>query len=212
MKRSLQPELLDSPDIPEAVLDRFHRDLDFINKCLGTFSTIERCIRSDPAPVDRVLDIGCGGGALLEYLKRCMGVDVIGVDPKPPAHSSVPILALDAVTEELPKAGVAVCTLTAHHLMPEQIIALIRNVRRSSRRFLIHDLVRHRLPLVLFSVFLAPLVAREVAADGRLSIHRAYTPGEFREMARTALAGTAGSFTIDVSPFRSRQIVDIRFA
>ena len=212
MIRSLQPELLDSPDIPGPLLQKFHRDLDFINKRLGTFPTIERFIRQDAQPVHRILDIGCGGGALLEYLQRRLNVDVIGVDPMPPANAAVPVLRIDAVTEKLPDADVAVCTLTAHHLMPDQIVALIQNVGRSCRRFIIHDLIRHPLPLILFTVFLAPLVAREVAADGRLSIHRAYTPEEFAAMARTALAGTRGSFTMDVSPLRSRQILDIHFA
>jgi len=193
-------------------LDRFHRDLNFINKCLGTFPTIERFISQDAAAQRRILDIGCGGGALLEYLHRRLGVEVIGVDQKPPANPSVRILQADAVTEKLPEADIAVCTLTAHHLTPEQIIALIRNVNRSCRRFIIHDLIRHPLPLVLFTVFLAPLVGHEAAADGRLSIRRAYTPEEFSELARKALAGTRGSFISDVSPLRSRQILDIRYA
>jgi hypothetical protein len=30
-------------------------------------------------------------------------------------------------------------------------------------------------------------------------------------LVRAALAGTAGTFTIDVSPLRSRQVIDIRF-
>jgi SAM-dependent methyltransferase len=212
MTRSLQSEILDSPDIPAPVLDRFHRDLNFINKCLGTFPTLERFIAKDPAPVRRVLDIGCGGGALLAYLHRRLGVEVIGVDPKPPAHVAAPVLELDAVTEKLPEADVAICALTAHHLTPEQIVALIQNVSRSCRRFIIHDLIRHPLPLVLFTIFLCPLVAHEVAADGRLSIRRAYTPEELAGLTRQALAGTKGTFTADVSPLRTRQILDIHFA
>jgi hypothetical protein len=47
--------------------------------------------------------------------------------------------------------------------------------------------------------------------DGRQSIRRAYTPEEFAEMVRTALAGTKATFTTDVSPFLSRQIIDIRW-
>ena len=38
---------MDSPDMKGPVLDKFHRDLNFINKCLGTFPTIERFIRND---------------------------------------------------------------------------------------------------------------------------------------------------------------------
>ena len=69
--------------------------------------------------------------------------------------------------------------LLAHHLTPEQNIALIRNVGRSCRRFIIHDLIRHPLPLVLFTLFICPLIGREAAVDGRQSIRRAFTPDEF---------------------------------
>jgi 2-polyprenyl-3-methyl-5-hydroxy-6-metoxy-1,4-benzoquinol methylase len=202
---------MDSADVRGPILDKFHRDLNFVNKCLGTFPTIARFIQDDPMPVRRVLDIGCGGGALLEYLQKRLGVEVIGVDQKPPDTASVPIIAADAVTQMLPEADVAICTLTAHHLTPEQIAALIRNVSHSSRRFIIHDLIRHPLPLVLFTVFLCPLIGREAAVDGRQSIRRAYTPEEFKQIVRTAISGTNATFTTDVSRFLSRQIHDIRF-
>lgn len=211
MKRSLEPELMDSPDIQGAVLEVFHLDLVFIHKCLGTFPTIERFIRADPKPVRRVMDIGCGGGALLDYLRRRMNVEVIGVDQKPVATPGITVIAADALAGPLPEADVAVTTLMAHHLTPEQNIALIRNVSRSCRRFIVHDLIRHPLPLVLFTLFICPLIGREAAVDGRQSVRRAYTPEEFRQLATEALGGTGGTFTIDVSPFRSRQIVDIRF-
>jgi 2-polyprenyl-3-methyl-5-hydroxy-6-metoxy-1,4-benzoquinol methylase len=207
--RSLEPELMDSPDVKGPVLDKFHRDLDFINKCLGTFSTIERFIRKDNRPVRRVIDIGCGGGALLEHLHNRLGVEVTGIDIKPPEKARVPVIAANAVTASLPEADVAVCCLTAHHLTPEQNVELIRNVGRSCRRFILHDLVRHRLPFVLFTAFICPLIGREAAVDGRQSIRRAYTPDELAGLAQTALAGTSGTFTQDVSPFLSRQILDI---
>jgi 2-polyprenyl-3-methyl-5-hydroxy-6-metoxy-1,4-benzoquinol methylase len=202
---------MDSPDVKGPLLDKFHRDLNFVNKCLGTFPTIERFIRKDDTPVQRILDIGCGGGALLEYLQRRLGVEVVGVDKKPPETAKVPIITADAVTERLPDADIAVCSLLAHHLTPEENVALIQNVGRSCRRLIIQDLIRHPMPLVLFTLFLCPLIGREAAVDGRQSIRRAFTPEEFAEMVRTALAGTSGTFTTDVSPFLSRQIIDIRF-
>jgi SAM-dependent methyltransferase len=206
--RSLDPELMDSPDVTGPVLDRFHRDLNFIHKCLGTFPTIERFIRNDDRPVRRIIDVGCGGGALLEYLQQKLGVEVIGIDQKPPESAGVRVIAADAVTERLPDADVAVCSLFCHHLTPEQNVALIRNVGRSCRRFVIQDLIRHPLPLVLFTLFLCPLIGREAAVDGRQSIRRAFTPEEFGALAK---AGTDGTFSVDVSPFLSRQIVDIRY-
>lgn len=202
---------MDSPDVKGPVLDKFHHDLNFVHKCLGTFPTIERFIHRDDKPVRKILDIGCGGGALLEYLREHIGVEVVGIDRKPPDDAKVPIIKADAVTDRLPDADVAVCSLVAHHLTPGQIVELIRNVRRSCRRFIIQDLIRHPMPLVLFTIFICPLIGREAAADGRLSIRRAYTAEEFREMAREALAGSDATFTIDISKFLSRQIVDIRY-
>lgn len=202
---------MDSPDVVGPVLEKFHRDLGRVHALLGSFPTIERFLRADEFPVRRVLDIGCGGGALLDYLRRRMGVEVVGVDQKPGHSADVPIIAADATTELLPEADVAVSSLVAHHLSPEQNIALIRNVGRSCRRFVILDLIRHPMPLVLFSVFICPLIGKEAAVDGRQSIRRAFTPEEFEGLVRTALAGTQGSFRIDVPRFLSRQIVDIRY-
>jgi SAM-dependent methyltransferase len=209
--RSLQPELMDLPETVGPVLGEFHRDLARVNRLLGTFPTIERFLRQDNLPVRRVIDIGCGGGALLEYLRARMGVDVIGIDPKPGDMAGVPVIEADATTEPLPEADVAVSSLVSHHLTPEENIALIRNVGRSCRRFIILDLIRHRMPLVLFSIFICPLIGKVAAVDGRQSIRRSFTPAEFADLVRAALAGTAGTFTIDVSPLRSRQVIDIRF-
>ena len=211
MTRSLQPELMDSPAVCGDVLRKFHKDLARVHFFLGTYRTIEKFLRNDSQLVRRVLDIGCGDGALLEYLHAKMAVDVVGVDQKPVPHPSIPILRADAVSETLPEADVAICSLTNHHLTPEQNVSLIRNVGRSCRRFLILDLIRHPLPLALFRIFLCPLIGHEAAVDGRQSIRRAFTPAEFGDLARTALEGTAGTFEIDVSPFKSRQIVDIRY-
>jgi len=202
---------MDSPNVSGPILERFHRDLGRIHALLGSFPTVERFLRKDELPVRRVLDIGCGGGALLEHLRLRMGVDVVGIDPKPSFSGGLPIIRANAVTDKLPEADIAVSSFVAHHLTPEDNIALIRNVGRSCRRFVILDLIRHPLPLVLFSVFLCPLIGREAAVDGRQSIRRAFTPEEFATLVRTALAGTTGTFSIDVSRFLSRQVIDIRY-
>lgn len=201
---------MDSPEINGPVLETFHRDLIFVNRALGTFPTIERFLRRSDPPVRSVLDIGCGSGALLDYLQRSMNVEVIGVDLKPWPMLKVPVVAANAVTDLLPEADAAVTTLMAHHLTPEENIALIRNVSRSCRRFVIHDLIRHRVPMMGFA-FIAPFIGREARVDGWQSIRRAFTPRELSDLVRTAIAGTRATFTQDVSPFLSRQVIDIRF-
>ncbi len=210
MQRSLEPELMDFVEASSDVLDKFHRDLARVHRLLGSFPTIERFLRANPRPVRRVLDIGCGGGALLAYLRHRMGVEVVGVDPNPGHTADVPMLRLDAVRSSLPEADVAVSSLVAHHLTPEENVQLIRNVGRSCPRFVILDLIRHRLPLVLFTLFICPLIGHEAAADGRQSIRRAFTPEEFGALVREAL-GEGAKFSIDVPRFLSRQVVDIRY-
>ncbi len=202
---------MDSPDVVGPLLDEFHRDLTRIHGMLGTFPTIERFLREDRPPCRRVLDIGCGGGDLLRYLQRRMGVEAVGVDLKPGRTDGLPIIQADATVERLPEADVAVSSLVAHHLSPEQIVAMIRNVGRSCRRFVIHDLIRHPMPLILFTAFICPLIGKVAAVDGRQSIRRSYTPEEFADLARRALAGTSGTFSIDVSRLLSRQVIDIRY-
>jgi SAM-dependent methyltransferase len=211
VKRSLQPELMDSPDITLATLEQFHRDLKRVHSLLGTFATVKRFLQRDTKPVSHVLDVGCGGGTLLKYLRRSMDVQITGVDRVPPPGLDFPFVTADACIDTLPPADVAVSTMMAHHLTPAENVALIRNVGRSCRRFLILDLVRHPLPLTLFSVFVCPLIGHEAGADGRQSIRRAFTPAEFSELVTGALTGTKGRFSMDVSFFRSRQIIDIRY-
>ena len=213
MLRSYEEEILESGGLPPEMVARAHRGLSLTHRLLGNHAAIIRALRSDGEKVRRVLDIGCGHGGLLERVRRELDVEVIGVDLRPPANggAKVPILQLDAVRDRLPQADVAVSVCLAHHLREGEFVEMIRNVGRSCRRFVILDLVRHYVPLALFSMA-APLFLPKVnVLDGRLSIRRAYTPGEFRAILQRATAGTGGSFRHTVAPFRIRQMADIRF-
>lgn len=211
MNRSLEAEILDGEDVAEDVVVRAHQDLDRLHGLLGNTKAFVAAIRSDPLPVRRVLDVGCGHGGLLLQLQRQLGVQVVGVDLRPPAASAVPfpILRADAVRDALPEADVAICNWLAHHLSEEEFISLIRNVGRSCRRFIIFDLVRNRLPLMLFRTFIAPFLTAVNSADGCTSIRRAFTPDEMRVMVGKALAGSGSTFRYSRTPFCSRQAVDI---
>jgi SAM-dependent methyltransferase len=213
MPRSNDPEILDGPGLPDAIVQRAYRDLDRTHRWLGNTSKILRLLLEDPIPVRSVLDIGCGQGALLRHLRKHMDIDAVGFDMRPPpGDAQVPILTGNAITDELPKADVAVCVCLAHHLSPEECIAMIRNVSRSCRRFIILDLVRHRLPLVLFRTFLAPWLSPVNVQDGCTSVRRAFTPPELRRIADTAVRGTSGTVRHTMAPFYIRQIVDISWA
>ncbi len=211
MRRSLSPEIMDDPKVSESMMETFHRDLNVVNTLLGNMRVIVKRLRRHPPA--SVLDIGCGSGALLNEIRKEFRIAVTGVDLRVPARDSygIPILAADATRDPLPHADCAVSLLVIHHLSEDQVVALIRNVGRTCNRFLCLDLVRHRLPMVLFTAFICPFIHRPAALDGRQSIRRAYTPAELRSLTERALAGTGATFDQWVSPINARQIIDITY-
>jgi 2-polyprenyl-3-methyl-5-hydroxy-6-metoxy-1,4-benzoquinol methylase len=212
MDRCKTQELMDAEEVPDEVLAQSYRELRLTHLWLGNTGALLRLLRKDERAA-RVLDIGCGQGALLVTIREKLGADVIGMDLRPsPAEAPVPILTGNAVTDPLPEVDVVVCVAMAHHLSEVELIGLIRNVSRSCRRFILLDLVRHRVPLVLFRAFVAPLLSRVNALDGATSIRRAYTAVEMRRVVEAALAGLTRPVTHmrhTVSPLWIRQIVDI---
>lgn len=211
MVRSLTPEIMDGPDVSESMMRTFHRDLKLINTLLGNMSAIVDRLKRDPPR--SVLDIGCGGGALLDRIRKDLGATVTGVDLRVPASDpyGISIVAADAARDPLPQADAAVSLLVLHHLSETQVLDVIRNVGRSCRRFVCLDLVRHPLPIVLYTAFVCPFVSRETALDGRQSIRRAFTPAELRSLTERALEGTTATFEHWVSSVNARQIVDITY-
>jgi len=204
-------ELLEDPGLPDALVARVYREIARTHRWLGNTAELLRLLRLGPAP-KRVLDIGCGQGALLEQIRSELGVEVVGFDLRPPpASAPVEIRTGNAVVDALPEADVALAVCLVHHLDPQGIIGLVRNVARSSKRLIVLDLVRHRLPLLLFRIFATPLLEPMNVADGLTSIRRAYTPDELAAIVREAVRGTDARVVHSVAPCYTRQVFDIRF-
>jgi SAM-dependent methyltransferase len=213
MQRANITEILDSEEVPEELAARAYNDLARIHWWLGDTHSVIRAIRNDPRPVRRILDIGCGNGMVAEIVRRKLSVEAIGVDLKPLASkgSGVPIVRADAVRDQLPNADVAFSMHLGHHLSESDLIGLIRNVGRFCRRFILLDLVRHPAPLALFRLFVAPFVCQIVVVDGTRSIRRSYTTAELGRLTDMALAGSGSVFRQSVTPFFTRQIIDITY-
>jgi SAM-dependent methyltransferase len=218
MPRSLESELLDAEGVSPQAIAESYRELQGVNRWLGNTGLVLRLIRSEMRRrrVNRVLDIGCGQGALLIEIRDKLGVQVVGVDMRPaPLNSPVLILTGNAVSDSLPHAEVAVCLLMAHHLGPAEVAEMICNVSRTCRRFILLDLVRHPVPLALFQIFVGPFLCAINRADGQTSVRRAYTSREMKSIVEEALARSRRPvlrLRHTVAPFWIRQVVDITWA
>ena len=204
---------MDAPHASAEVTRKFHRDLALIHRLMGNSDQIINRLKTGPR-VRSVIDIGCGDGELLRQIRDRLGIDnVTGVDLKPPGCmiDGIPVVTADATRDLLPQADAAVCVMMLHHLTDDQVVALIRNAGRSVKRLICLDLVRHRLPLALYTIFICPLLSRVGAADGRQSIRRAFTGEELRKLVEAGLAGSDGTLDHWVSRVYARQVIDIRW-
>jgi SAM-dependent methyltransferase len=211
MQRADVTELLEDPSLPDEVVANAYRDLARTQRLLGNTRAVFRRLRKNRDPIRCVLDIGCGQGALLEQIRQSLGVDVIGFDLRPAPAAPVRILTGNAAVDPLPHADVALAVCLIHHLSEADVISLIRNVSKTSRRLILLDLVRHWIPLTLFRVFMSPFLHPINSADGITSIKRAYTPRELRNIVEEAVKGTDTRIVHTVAPFYIRQIIDLEF-
>ena len=90
------------------------------------------------------------------------------------------------------------CSLFVHHLEPEQIVHFVREGLRVARHaFLIHDLRRHPLHLVLSYLGVPLYRSRLTRHDAPASVRRAYTVEEIRDI----LAPVTVAANIEITRF-----------
>jgi ubiquinone/menaquinone biosynthesis C-methylase UbiE len=225
MRRRRETELMDDPNVDQ----RAHRlalaALRRSNRWLGCDAVLVRTLAAiAPAREARLLEIGAGGGGLIEALadhdRKMEGrYRLIGLDRSlfaiadAQAHiekatiASGPVFAFvagDAL--RLPFASqsvdVAICSLLLHHFDPDDAVRLLQEAARVARHgVVIGDLDRSALAWLLTCVATRLMSrSRIFHVDGPRSVRAAYRPTEVLRLAEQA--GLATAIVRNNFPFR----------
>lgn len=203
--RSDRPELMDAPvNDPDELAANF-RDIERVNRLLGGTSIVLRHLPALlPAVIDRpvtVLDLATGSAdiplAVLRWAQR-RGLDlrVIASDCSTEILdvarlrvAGVPEISLARFdARQVPmsdrEVDIVLCSLALHHFAPADAVQVLREMHRLGRQgFILNDLRRDRLGYA--AAWLASRVTtrnRLTRHDAPLSVHRAYTPAELRDL------------------------------
>jgi ubiquinone/menaquinone biosynthesis C-methylase UbiE len=217
-------EFLDGPLDDPATLAGNLRDLRRINRALGGVRlsrlAVDRLLSAAPTHLDAspisIIDVGTGAGdipvaLLAEARRRGRRLEVVAVDARPevleaaratrPALARIPGLALDVSDgRSLPHPDrafdIAHASLVVHHFEPDEAVVLLAEMARVARLgIVVNDLDRGRMHW-LGAWLIAHLFTRNryTRRDGPLSVRRAYTPAEMRELLARAGLRPVGEF------------------
>lgn len=206
-QRSYELEHLDKGDYTAEEYEGCIVELQRVNRYLGDASALRRSVLAE---IERaglhefsLLDVGAGSGELLrvaagwaEASRRSAHLTGLELNARSACaileeskdYSSINAVRGDAL--RLPFADeqfdYVMCSLFTHHLRDEQVMDLLAEMTRvSRRRIFVIDLHRHWLAYYLYTtvgrLFLHNRLIRE---DGALSILRSFRPEELRALAR----------------------------
>jgi ubiquinone/menaquinone biosynthesis C-methylase UbiE len=220
-------EYLDRDDV-DSLKRTVVRSLDRLGQVFGLHERFAGIALDEIAdvPDPRILELGCGHGALSRALLEMhpsAHVTVTDVEPGSLAaiaagdlgsHPRATVREMDAAAIDAPDGfyDLAVFAMSFHHLPPALASRVFAEGTRAADKLLIIDLARPPAPLHLLQLaFMLPLsVAVPLCHDGFISSLHAYSPSALRALARhadPAIALQLRGGGIDL-PFRPRpQIV-----
>lgn len=217
-------ELLDGPLDDPAVLAGNLRDLRRVNRLLGGVRlsrlAMDRLLSVAPISLDArpisIIDVGTGGAdipvaLLADARRKDRRLRMVAVDARPevldaarairPAIDRVEGLELcvaDGGSLPFPDRtfDIAHASLLIHHLEPDDAVSILAEMARVARLgIVVNDLDRGRIHW-LGAWLIGHLLTRNpyTRFDGPLSVRRAYTPREMRELLARAGLRPVGRF------------------
>lgn len=196
--RSNAPELMDDFHMEGEILRDALDKIASINQLLGgnqvTLNGVKILLKAQPkTALIRIVDIGCGNGAMLRMLadyaqSKKLNFLLKGIDANQftidhakslsTKYANISYECKDIFEHltDLEESEIMLCTLTLHHFKNEEIINLLQNFKRATNvGIVVNDLERsalaYRLFIALSFVFKLNDMSRE---DGLVSILRGF--------------------------------------
>ncbi len=207
MKRSFDPavlEMMDRDHPPTAELERDLERIRQLNRGFGSYRLVSSFIRRWIKPADklRVVDLATGSGdiprLIVDYARRIgANVEIDALDRQPATLAIAKRLSVNYPEISYREANVlewnsmetydiTLCTLALHHFSNEDAARILHKCREASKGFVLVSDLRRSFSLVAGVYVLTTLIFREPMTryDARLSVARAFSFSEMRDLAR----------------------------
>ncbi len=231
MRRSLEKEMMDLPDQPKELLQQDLRNLTIINRYLGGYRgvmrAVARLVEEQKLARFSLLDVGAGSGDIPARIatrirKKRIAARLVAIETEPVTvavaaektrdYPEISLVQGDAMALPFRAASFdfVLASQLLHHFSEDNVVTLLRTWSKVARRtIIVSDLVRH--PLAYYGIrAITRLFTRNVMTltDAPLSVWRAFTMAEWRELFRRADVGQFEIFW--VFPFRVMALISIR--
>jgi len=208
-RRSYQLEDIDTGNYTAAEYEDCIGELQLVNRWMGDAHTLKSTLFREVASAGlkefSVLDVGAGSGELLRVTAtwaretgrklHAVGLELNERSAEAILEESLEFPEITSVRGDalsLPFADAdfdyVICSLFTHHFREEQVVQILREMKRvARRRLIVIDLHRHPMAYFLYTT-LGKLVLKNrlLRHDGALSILRSFKADELFELAKRA--------------------------
>jgi SAM-dependent methyltransferase len=223
--------MMDLPDQPKELLQQDLRNLTIINRYLGGYRgvmrAVARLVEEQKLARFSLLDVGAGSGDIPARIatrirKKRIAARLVAIETEPVTvavaaektrdYPEISLVQGDAMALPFRAASFdfVLASQLLHHFSEDNVVTLLRTWSKVARRaIIVSDLVRH--PLAYYGIrAITRLFTGNVMTltDAPLSVWRAFTMAEWRELFRRADVGQFEIFW--VFPFRVMALISIR--
>lgn len=196
-------ELMDQPDCDKHLLFNTYQQFTTINKLLSGWQRIYKKfilpVLSDPSKKYSVLDIGCGGGDILELIDRLAKKDgfqisFTGIDPDARAiqflsNQELPknISFKQSTSSDMAARGqtfdIVISNHLVHHLTNSELATICSDAEKlATKRIIFNDIERSDLGYVSFKLGASLIFHNSfIVPDGLTSIKRSFRKPELQD-------------------------------